>query len=131
MAGQVPRLPWRLAWEDPPADATDAELRFGAEARRSRRLHRLISTFVETVEVLSFDQPAAARFGTVAASLARLGEPIGTPEQPRFAGRSSAAERTRQDQTSAGSTVRSLNGGSATGSLVTRPASAYAAPASA
>src|SRR6266566_3043163 len=30
---------------------TLAELRFGAEARRSRRLHRLISTFVETVEV--------------------------------------------------------------------------------
>jgi tRNA(fMet)-specific endonuclease VapC len=33
---------------------------------------------VETVEVVSFDQPAAARFGTVAASLARRGEPIGT-----------------------------------------------------
>ena len=36
------------------------------------------ATFVETVEVVSFDQPAAARFGTVAASLARRGEPIGT-----------------------------------------------------
>lgn len=57
---------------------TLAELRFGAEARRSQRLHRLISTFVETVEVVSFDQPAAARFGTVATSLARRGEPIGT-----------------------------------------------------
>jgi hypothetical protein len=56
---------------------------------------------------------------------------IGTPEQPRFARRSSAAERTRQDQINAGSTVRSLNGGSAAGSLVTRPARAYSAPASA
>src|SRR5206468_2796687 len=57
---------------------TLAELRFGAEARRSRRLHRLIDTFVETVGVVSFDQAAAARFGTVAASLARRGEPIAT-----------------------------------------------------
>jgi tRNA(fMet)-specific endonuclease VapC len=32
---------------------TLAELRFGAEARRSRKLHGLISTFVESVRVLS------------------------------------------------------------------------------
>ena len=57
---------------------TLAELRFGAEARRSRKLHRLISTFVETVEVVSFGQSAASRFATVAAALARRGEPIGT-----------------------------------------------------
>ena len=57
---------------------TLAELRFGAEARRSRKLHRLISTFVEAVEVVSFDQRAADRFATVATSLARRGEPIGT-----------------------------------------------------
>jgi len=57
---------------------TLAELRFGAETRRSRKLHRLISTFVETVEVVSFDQSAAGRFATVAAALARSGEPIGT-----------------------------------------------------
>src|SRR5574341_1422155 len=55
-----------------------AGLRFGAEARRSRRLHRLISTFVESVQVLAFDQRAADRFATVAASLARRGAPIGT-----------------------------------------------------
>jgi hypothetical protein len=35
---------------------TLAELRYGAEARRSRKLHRLISTFVEAIEVMSFDQ---------------------------------------------------------------------------
>ncbi len=57
---------------------TLAELRYGADARRSRRLHRLISTFVEAIEVVAFDQAAAARFGVVAAVLARRGEPIGT-----------------------------------------------------
>ncbi len=57
---------------------TLAELRFGAEARRSRKLHGLISTFAEAVAVAPFDQPAADRFAPVAASLARRGEPIGT-----------------------------------------------------
>ena len=57
---------------------TLAELHYGAEARRSRKLHRLISTFVEPIEILPFDQSAASRFGTVAAALARRGEPIGT-----------------------------------------------------
>jgi tRNA(fMet)-specific endonuclease VapC len=55
-----------------------AELRFGAEARRSQRLHRIISTFVESVEVVAFDQRAADRFATVATSLARRGTPIGS-----------------------------------------------------
>src|ERR1700693_3397724 len=57
---------------------TLAELRYGAEARRSRKLHRLISTFVEAIEIMSFDQPPADRFAAVAAALARRGEPIGT-----------------------------------------------------
>jgi tRNA(fMet)-specific endonuclease VapC len=57
---------------------TLAELRFGAEARRSRKLHALIGTFVEAVAVVPFDQPATDRFAVVAASLARRGEPIGT-----------------------------------------------------
>ena len=57
---------------------TLAELRFGAEARRSRKLHGLISTFVEAVAVVPLDQRAADRFAAVAASLARRGEPIGT-----------------------------------------------------
>ena len=55
-----------------------AELRFGAEARRSRRLHRLISSFVESIEVAAFDRQAADRFATVATSLTRRGAPIGT-----------------------------------------------------
>jgi tRNA(fMet)-specific endonuclease VapC len=57
---------------------TLAELRFGAEARRSRKLHRLIDTFVGSVTVIPFDQLAADRFAPVAAALARRGEPIGT-----------------------------------------------------
>jgi tRNA(fMet)-specific endonuclease VapC len=57
---------------------TLAELRYGAEARRSRKLHRLISTFVEPIEVMSFDRSAADRFAAIATVLARRGEPIGT-----------------------------------------------------
>jgi len=57
---------------------TLAELRYGAEARRSRKLHRLITTFVEAIEIMPFDQLAADRFAAVAAALARRGEPIGT-----------------------------------------------------
>ena len=57
---------------------TLAELRFGAEARRSRKLHRLIDAFIGSVTVIPFDQPAADRFAPVAAALARRGEPIGT-----------------------------------------------------
>jgi tRNA(fMet)-specific endonuclease VapC len=55
-----------------------AELRFGAEARRSQKLHNLISTFAAAIAVLPFDQPAADHFAAVAASLARRGVPIGT-----------------------------------------------------
>lgn len=57
---------------------TLAELRFGAEARRSRKLHRLIDTFVGSITVLPFDQSAADRFREVANPLARRGEPIGS-----------------------------------------------------
>ena len=57
---------------------TLAELRYGAETRRSRRLHRLIGTFVDAIEIMPFDQSAASRFATVATALARRGEPIGT-----------------------------------------------------
>ena len=56
---------------------TLAELRFGAERRRSRRLNRLIEAFVGDVAVLPFDDEAAARFGKVAAALMSKGMPIG------------------------------------------------------
>jgi tRNA(fMet)-specific endonuclease VapC len=37
-----------------------AGLRFGAERRRSPRLHRLITTFVDSVEVVAFETPIVA-----------------------------------------------------------------------
>jgi tRNA(fMet)-specific endonuclease VapC len=57
---------------------TLAELRFGAERRRSRRLHRLIEAFAGDVAVVPFDGEAANRFGKVAAALISKGTPIGT-----------------------------------------------------
>jgi tRNA(fMet)-specific endonuclease VapC len=57
---------------------TLAELRFGAERRRSRRLNRLIEAFVGDVAVVPFDDGAAGRFGKVAAALMAKGTPIGT-----------------------------------------------------
>jgi tRNA(fMet)-specific endonuclease VapC len=56
---------------------TLAELRYGADLKRSRKLHRLIDTFIATVAVLPFDQSAADRFGGVGSSLAGRGTPIG------------------------------------------------------
>ena len=56
---------------------TLGELRFGAARRRSRKLHRLIDTFIGAIAVLPFDQAAGDRFGPVAASLAAKGTPIG------------------------------------------------------
>ena len=56
---------------------TLAELRYGADRRRSRKLHPLIDAFIEAITVLPFDRAAADRFGTVAASLAGHGTPIG------------------------------------------------------
>ena len=56
---------------------TVAELRFGAERRKSKRLHRLIDVFCAGVTVLPFDEAAATRFGVVGAALAARGEPVG------------------------------------------------------
>ena len=56
---------------------TLAELRYGADHRRSRKLHGLIDTFARGVMVVPFEENAAARFGAVAATLVRQGTPIG------------------------------------------------------
>jgi len=56
---------------------TLAELRFGAEQRRSRRLHRMIAVFTSPLLVAPFDAAAADRFGHIGAILARGGTPIG------------------------------------------------------
>jgi tRNA(fMet)-specific endonuclease VapC len=56
---------------------TLGELRYGAARRRSRKLNRLIDTFTGDVSVLAFDRAAGDRFGSIAASLASGGTPIG------------------------------------------------------
>src|SRR5574337_413905 len=56
---------------------TVAELRYGADRRRSRRLHRLITEFLAPLWVAPFEIGRADRFGVVAAGLARRGTPIG------------------------------------------------------
>src|SRR5258706_11761299 len=56
---------------------TVAELRFGADKRRSRKIHRAIDAFLSGVDVLAFDVSAAERFGAIAAVLAASGGPIG------------------------------------------------------
>lgn len=56
---------------------TLAELRFGADKRRSRKLHRLIDAFIDSVAPLPFDAAAAGQFGRLAADLAGRGTPIG------------------------------------------------------
>ena len=55
-----------------------AELRFGADRRGSKRLHRLINTFSLSVTVVPFDAAAAALFGRLCARLESRGKPIGT-----------------------------------------------------
>lgn len=57
---------------------TLAELRYGADRVRSRRLRTLIDTFTRSVQVQPFDAAAADAFGPVATALARRGAPIGT-----------------------------------------------------
>ncbi|HKQ20309.1 MAG TPA: PIN domain-containing protein [Candidatus Eisenbacteria bacterium] len=56
---------------------TLCELRFGADKRRSKRIHGMIDGFVATIEALPFDSAAAAMFGKVRASLESKGTPIG------------------------------------------------------
>lgn len=56
---------------------TLAELRFGADHRKSARIHRLIDAFTTDIQVVPFDDSCAARFGVVAATLQAQGAPIG------------------------------------------------------
>ncbi|HEX5875273.1 MAG TPA: type II toxin-antitoxin system VapC family toxin [Pyrinomonadaceae bacterium] len=56
---------------------TLAELRYGADRRGSRKLHGLIDTFAAAVEVVSFDEAAAAEFGRIGSILAERGTSIG------------------------------------------------------
>jgi tRNA(fMet)-specific endonuclease VapC len=55
-----------------------SELRFGADRRASKRLHRLIDTFTRHLNVVAFDAEAATMFGRLCAQLEARGTPIGT-----------------------------------------------------
>lgn len=56
---------------------TLAELRFGVERRKSRKLEQLVSLFVSHIAVLPFDDQCAVTFGRIATKLAAAGAPIG------------------------------------------------------
>jgi tRNA(fMet)-specific endonuclease VapC len=56
---------------------TLAELRYVADRRSSRKLHALVNTFAAAVEVVSFDEVAAAEYGRIGSLLAERGTPIG------------------------------------------------------
>lgn len=56
---------------------TLAELRFGAEKRKSARLDRALDAFAANISVMPFDDACAAVFGRIGADLAAKGSPIG------------------------------------------------------
>lgn len=56
---------------------TLVELRFGAHKRESKKLHKLIDTFAESLAPQDFDTDAADEYGRLAADLAKRGTPIG------------------------------------------------------
>ncbi len=56
---------------------TLAELRYGADRKGSRKLNGLIDTFAAAIEVVPFDEVAAAEFGRIGSMRAERGTPIG------------------------------------------------------
>jgi tRNA(fMet)-specific endonuclease VapC len=56
---------------------TVAELRYGAEKRRSKKLHSLIDRFLAPFTVASFGEAEATRYGELCAVLERKGTTIG------------------------------------------------------
>jgi tRNA(fMet)-specific endonuclease VapC len=68
--------------ERPPSDVcisaiTLAELRYGAERKKSQKLRRAIRGFVKDITIVPFDEAAAERFAAVATELSAAGTPIG------------------------------------------------------
>jgi len=56
---------------------TAAELRYGAAKRGSARLLDRVEAVLSTIDVLPFDVPADAAYGTIRAELEAAGQPIG------------------------------------------------------
>jgi tRNA(fMet)-specific endonuclease VapC len=68
--------------QHPPSDLcvsaiTIAELRYGADRRKSNKLHEKIDKLIRTIEVVPFNEIVAGHFGTIASTLAAEGMPIG------------------------------------------------------
>lgn len=55
-----------------------AELRYGAERRRSAKLHRDIGDLTRIITVVAFDASCATEYSRIASDLAFRGTPIGT-----------------------------------------------------
>ncbi len=56
---------------------TLSELRYGADLRGSRKLHRLIDAFADGVDTVPYGAGAAVAYGRLAAALDKKGSPIG------------------------------------------------------
>ncbi len=56
---------------------TLAELRYGADKKGSRKLHRLIDAVAEAIQPVPFDVEAAGAYGPLAIGLESRGQPIG------------------------------------------------------
>jgi tRNA(fMet)-specific endonuclease VapC len=54
-----------------------AELRYGAEKKQSRRLSAQLEAVLGALEILPFEKPADASYGSIRAQLERTGKPIG------------------------------------------------------
>ena len=59
---------------------TAAELRYGAAKKGSARLTSRVEAILATLDVLAFDVPADARYGSLRAELAAAGTPIGSTD---------------------------------------------------
>jgi tRNA(fMet)-specific endonuclease VapC len=54
-----------------------AELRYGAEKKRSPRLSAQLEVVLGALEILPFERPADLPYGSIRAQLERTGKPIG------------------------------------------------------
>ena len=54
-----------------------AELRYGAEKKQSRRLSAQLEAVLGALEILPFEKPVDAAYGSIRAQLERTGKPIG------------------------------------------------------
>ena len=59
------------------SSVTEAELWFGVEKRGSKKLRRLVSSFLQPLQVVCFDSDAARCYGTIQSRLSDAGSPVG------------------------------------------------------